>query len=231
MIRRRPRTGRRGAAVVEMTAVVSVFLLLLFGVLEYCRYMFMRQLVANAAREGARYCVTSTYRDDVVADTEARVRKFMGGFDSKLDGKIRNFTIQVYRGDANGEKVYAYDSAGGNAFAYRTDGTGKYLETSAGTKVYMQGDSGGSYFPDGSAKVYVKADANTGGVTGADPAKWAAFTGGQQIKGYESPNTAQFGQYIVVEIECDYEPILPSFLFLSGTLRLHSRAVMCSEAN
>ena len=92
MIHPAPRNRKRhGAAMVETAAVVSVFLLVLFGVLEYCRLLFIRQLVANAARDGARYATVNTMSPTVVEDTRARVIQLMGG----MDGKVRNFTVQV----------------------------------------------------------------------------------------------------------------------------------------
>ncbi len=51
---------RRGAALVELTAVLSIALLLSFAIYEYARYFMLSQLVNNAAREGARLAVVST---------------------------------------------------------------------------------------------------------------------------------------------------------------------------
>lgn len=53
-IRRAPR-ARRGATVVEAALVMGVFLLLLFGMFEYCRFLMVLHITNNAARDGARY--------------------------------------------------------------------------------------------------------------------------------------------------------------------------------
>lgn len=53
------RTRRRGLTVVEATLVMSVFLLLLFGMFEYCRFLLVLHVTNNAAREGARYAVAN----------------------------------------------------------------------------------------------------------------------------------------------------------------------------
>jgi hypothetical protein len=50
-------------------------------------------------------------------------------------------------------------------------------------------------------------------------------------KNLGSANGAEFGEFIIVQVEGDYKPILPSFLFLNQTLHLKSRALMNSEAN
>jgi hypothetical protein len=202
-------------------------LLLLFGVLEYCRFLFMRELIANAAREGARFAVVRTVGPTVEADTRAHVLKFMGGF----EGKVKNFTIQVYHGDSKGEKVYSYDPGNNTTYGSQSDATGKYLEGSSGTKHYFASDATGTYVLDGSTKVYLKLDPVTGGVTGANASQWSSFTGSKQIKGVDSPNNALFADYIVVQIDCDYEPILPTLLLLNNTIHLRVRGVMCCEAN
>jgi Flp pilus assembly protein TadG len=53
------RTRRRGLTIVESTLVLSVFLLLLFGMFEYCRFLMVLQVSNNAARNGARYAVVN----------------------------------------------------------------------------------------------------------------------------------------------------------------------------
>jgi Flp pilus assembly protein TadG len=140
--------SRSGAAVVEAAVVLSVFLLILFGIIEYCRFLFIEQVVTNAAREGARYAVVNTSDATLVADTQAVVMQRMAGQDAKLT----NFTVQLYQADANGVN-------------------------------------------DGLA------------------------------------SDAQFGQYVVVQIDGDYHPMLPSFLFMNKTIHLQTKSLMCSEAN
>lgn len=49
-----PRRFRRGAAVVEFAVVVPVFLILVFGIIEFGRMVMVQQIITNAAREGAR---------------------------------------------------------------------------------------------------------------------------------------------------------------------------------
>jgi Flp pilus assembly protein TadG len=149
MVRKRqPARGRRAAAAVEMAVVSSVGLLFLFGVFEYGRLLMVRQLLDNAAREGARYAVVHTYDTTVVADTQQRVRTVLGG----QDGQLKNFTVQVFK----------------------ADGTG----------------------------------ANVG-----------------------PPTDAAFGEYIAVQVDGDYSPVMPSFLFMGQTVHLKAEALMYSEAN
>jgi Flp pilus assembly protein TadG len=146
---RQPAERRRtGATVVETAAVVVVFLLFLFGIMEYCRVIFVRQLIENASREGARYAVVNSNTSNVISNTKSRVSQVMAGMDSK----VGNFTTTVFESDSSGNYV-------------------------------------------------------------------------------DDPSNASFGQYICVQIDCDYNPILPNFLFLGKNLHLVQRAIMYSEAN
>jgi Flp pilus assembly protein TadG len=52
MIRRRP--PKRGQALVEFALVLPVFLLMLFGLIDGARFMYMHTVLSQAAREGAR---------------------------------------------------------------------------------------------------------------------------------------------------------------------------------
>jgi Flp pilus assembly protein TadG len=51
------RRNRRGAAVVEFAVVAPVFIMLVFGMIEYGRMVMVQQLITNASREGARVAV------------------------------------------------------------------------------------------------------------------------------------------------------------------------------
>lgn len=133
---------------VEMAFVVSIFMFLLFGIFEYCRFVFIRQVVVNAAREGARYAVVNTLDTTVVADTQTYVKTRMAG----MDNQAKTYACLVYMADASGTNIGAAGSAG-------------------------------------------------------------------------------FGQYVAVQVDYDYSPVLPSFLFMNGTIKISSKSMMYSEAN
>ncbi|CAN5561862.1 hypothetical protein BH11PLA2_BH11PLA2_04640 [soil metagenome] len=60
IVRNTQDTSRRGGATtVEASVVISVFLLFLFGLFEYCRFLFFLHVSTNAARDGARYAVVN----------------------------------------------------------------------------------------------------------------------------------------------------------------------------
>ena len=47
--------GERGAVVVEFALLAPVFLLLVFGIIDFGHALYMQQMASNASREGARY--------------------------------------------------------------------------------------------------------------------------------------------------------------------------------
>jgi Flp pilus assembly protein TadG len=98
---RQARAVRTAAAVVETAAVAVIFLLFLFGILEYCRMVYVNQVVENAAREGTRYAIVNSYDPNIVANTQARVQSYMGG----LDKTLQNYTCSVFAADANGNNI------------------------------------------------------------------------------------------------------------------------------
>jgi Flp pilus assembly protein TadG len=53
----RRRNTREGAAAVEFALVVPIFLLFVFGIIEFGRAIMVQQVLVNASREGARQAV------------------------------------------------------------------------------------------------------------------------------------------------------------------------------
>ena len=147
LLKSKPMSRRSGATAVEFAAVATVFIMLLFGILEYCLIIYTQNVVENAAREGARYAIVNVTDTTVVTDTQTYVLTVMGG----LDTKMQNYSSKVYLADAYGNNI---GSAG----------------------------------------------------------------------------SAQFGQYVCVEISVDYVPITPGLLNLS-TITVRSKSSMGSEAN
>ncbi len=145
---RKGRAGRPAAALVETAAVCAIFLMVLFGVFEYCRLLWVRQMVENAAREGARYAIVNTADPNLVANTQAVVTTRMSG----LQNALLNWKVQVYYADSSGNNLGA-------------------------------------------------------------------------------PQNAPFGGYIAVQIDCDYNPIVPVLLWMNNTVHIQTKAFMCSEAN
>lgn len=115
MRQRKSPKKRAGATTVEMAAVCSVFLLFLFGVMEYCRFVYVRNMVVNSARDGARFAVVHTQdTTNLASETQARVKTLLNG----LDTTMANYSCQVYKADSTGNNVgQPYDAQFGEYIA------------------------------------------------------------------------------------------------------------------
>jgi Flp pilus assembly protein TadG len=103
--------ARRGITVVEMALLLTIFLMFLFGIFEYARYIMMLQIATNAARDGARYASVNVAQagnfdavDSTQVDSEGNplvsIQKFtkqkMGGIDRMISG----FSVEVFPCDS-----------------------------------------------------------------------------------------------------------------------------------
>jgi Flp pilus assembly protein TadG len=60
MRRRSSKQDERGAALVEFAIAATVFLTVIFGVLEFSRLLWIHNALVDATRRGARYAVTQS---------------------------------------------------------------------------------------------------------------------------------------------------------------------------
>lgn len=60
---------RRGAAAVEFALVAPLFIMMLFGIIEFGRGMMVQQMLVNATREGAREAVLPGATESAVKST------------------------------------------------------------------------------------------------------------------------------------------------------------------
>lgn len=108
---------RRGLTLVETAIVISLVLLIIMGIYEYGRFVMVRQVVQNAAREGARLAVVST-NTLTTADIQNRVTTYLAG------QQLSNVNITLYWADPNtGANLGAWTDAGfGQGIAVQVSG-------------------------------------------------------------------------------------------------------------
>jgi Flp pilus assembly protein TadG len=113
---RQQKKGRRAATVVETAFVLSVCLVFVLAIFEFGRLLMMRNLLDNAAREGARQAVTNT-NTLTTSDIQATVTSYLAG------QQFQTLTILVYQVDpATGNNIGAWNSATyGNTIAVEID--------------------------------------------------------------------------------------------------------------
>ena len=116
------RTGRRkrhGAAAVETAMVLSAFVLLVFGIYEYGRLLFMKDLLDNAAREGARYAVVNTG-----SVTTSALQSYVTGYLVNQQNHLQNLQVNVYLSDSSGNNIGSWNNAQfGQYIAVQVSGT------------------------------------------------------------------------------------------------------------
>ena len=83
---------QRGAAAVEFAVVAPVFILLIFGMIEYGRMVMVQQMLTNASREGARRAVLE-------GATEDDVRTVVINYLTPANIPVTNSDITIQIGD------------------------------------------------------------------------------------------------------------------------------------
>jgi Flp pilus assembly protein TadG len=124
-MKNKTQTARRGAAMIEFAFAFPIVLFLFFAMMEYGRYFMIKDLLQNAAREGARYAaVTTSLPADEVDDDQIIewVNLWMVGQNNTLTG----YDVTVFRTDNTGADLGDWKNAGyGQQIAVRIEGTHK----------------------------------------------------------------------------------------------------------
>jgi len=109
MIARSHRSGRRpGATVVEMAFIALICFTFMFAIFEYGRYVFVRQVMENAARAGCRLAVATA--TSTVGPTTAN-NNLNATVNSLLASQeLSNLTIATYQADNSGNNIGAWTS-------------------------------------------------------------------------------------------------------------------------
>lgn len=117
MIRKAQSQRRRGAAAVEMGVVGILLFMMLFGVFEYCRLLYVLHVANNAARDAARFAVVHTSGGGAMpgepttigyAELDELVRTGqIGGYIAGsgmggMERNIENFTVEIFAADPAG---------------------------------------------------------------------------------------------------------------------------------
>jgi Flp pilus assembly protein TadG len=116
--RKRTHDARRGATIVETALVLGIALMLLLGLFDFGRVLMFRQLLANAAREGARLATVTT-NSSTTSDIQTCVTNYLGG------QQLKNLTISVYEADpTTGNNIGTWTSAAlGTCIGVQVTGT------------------------------------------------------------------------------------------------------------
>ena len=70
-----PKAGQRGVTIVEGAICIIAFFMLVLGVIELGRFMSTRQVLTNAAREGARFAIAPLTQTNTLPNESEVVAK------------------------------------------------------------------------------------------------------------------------------------------------------------
>jgi Flp pilus assembly protein TadG len=88
---------------VESLLVMGVFLLLLFGIFEYCRFLLVLHVTNNAARDGARYAAVRVNTDaSQVATVQQQIIDYTTNRMGHVQKNINGYQVAVYAVDQAG---------------------------------------------------------------------------------------------------------------------------------
>ncbi len=122
----RKSTRRRGASVVEMAVISPILITLVFGIIEFGWAFMVRQMLTNAAREGARVSAIQPFPD---GENDSEVRSSVTDALAGINGlSVPDSAIEITRWCENG------------------DGTRDYTETVKVTIPYTDISLLGNYF-------------------------------------------------------------------------------------
>lgn len=124
---RPPHYRRPAASLVETSVVISIALLFMFGIFEYGRFVMTKQMMENAAREGARWAVVHTY-DGTTAQVQDAVDAKLSVARQQLVGYVKTTNITVAAADDAGNAISGKawnDSAFGENVVVTITGTYK----------------------------------------------------------------------------------------------------------
>ena len=116
MILRARSDRRKGATTVEMAVVSVLLFMMLFGIFEYCRLLYVMHVASNAARDAARFAVVHTSGGTMpgepatitASDLDAIVRTgqlgslMAGSGMGNMDLNIENLTVEIFTVDPVG---------------------------------------------------------------------------------------------------------------------------------
>ena len=102
MIAAPPREGERGSTIAEFALAVAALMTMIVGIVDVGRAMYANHLVANAAKEGARYAVVhgSSCTLSGCPATAAQIRTYVRGLVPGIDATHLTVTTTWSTGTA-----------------------------------------------------------------------------------------------------------------------------------
>ncbi|QVL31176.1 pilus assembly protein [Telmatocola sphagniphila] len=120
---------RRGATTVEFAVVAPVVFMMIFGIIEWSRYVMALNVTQNAVREGTRFALarTDTLQTGI---SVTNVQQNVANFVSQMGSSLTNVTVTVYKTNVYGQPTDQYGnvvSASTSAATFDQTSFGDYI--------------------------------------------------------------------------------------------------------
>jgi hypothetical protein len=89
----------RGQALVEFVLVAPIFFLMLFGIIDFGRYVYYVQILNNAAREGTRYAIvhgSNSFQPTGPNDDDPTITAIVRNYAVGVIGNGATFIVHSY---------------------------------------------------------------------------------------------------------------------------------------
>ena len=100
--RRSKSQKRRGVTAVEFAVVAPILFLLVFGLIEFGRYVMLQQIAITSTREGSRKATLATTTSDQQVITVVRNSLAAGGVQSSVANDSTKVVVSVSPSNLNG---------------------------------------------------------------------------------------------------------------------------------
>ena len=107
--------NQKGAAAVEFAIIAIIFIILIFAIIEFGILMYNKQIITNAAREGARHGIVfrpEGARIPISDTTDQDTGQFTKGIDTVVLSYCENFLISFGTSEPEINISRAYDDNG-----------------------------------------------------------------------------------------------------------------------
>jgi len=107
--------NQNGAAAVEFAIIALIFITLIFAIIEFGLLMYNKQIITNAAREGARYGIVfrpEGERIPISDTTNPNTGQTIEGIDTVVLSYYQNYLISFGNSEPEISISRAYDNSG-----------------------------------------------------------------------------------------------------------------------
>jgi Flp pilus assembly protein TadG len=178
-----PRRGARAQSMVEFAIVVPLFLLLIFGIIDFSRLLFTYVSLTNGARELARNLVISTSTGSTSSDAFSNLTLIAAGTQAPATSK--SVTVTLAAGSGSGVITCTGSAHRLCTITLTSDANGQVtLTTQPSNGVTTQPSNGSAIFTATSGTVDISATSTSSPASDFITEAWMGIDGNGWPQGY-----------------------------------------------